>query len=136
MNQPAPPPFAAARAAACRVAPVVLLVLLVLLAMSLGSGSASAGAAEPRTSASAPVEPVGESQPEEADTEPTASGRAGRAAQRCHARSPERGRAAAPCAWSRPCPGLADPSSYPLRAGGPAQLPLPLRTVRCVVLRC
>jgi hypothetical protein len=140
MNQPAP--FTAVgvtvRAVACRVAPVVLLVLLALVSLSLATSSASAsvGATGTRLPASAPVQPAGESQPEETDTELTASGRAGRAAQRSCARSHDRGRSLAPGVRPRPCPGAARPPPYHPRAGAPARLPLPLRAVRCVVLRC
>lgn len=137
MNQPAPVTAAraAARAAVCRVGPVVLFVLLALLAMPLGSGSASVAAAETRMPASAPVEPVGESQPEETDTELTASGRAGRAAHRTRVRT-RVGGPVGHCARPRPCHRAARPSPYRHRTGRPVQLPLPLRTVRCVVLRC
>ncbi|MCX4820383.1 hypothetical protein OG883_10770 [Streptomyces sp. NBC_01142] len=134
MNQPArveavrAPARAVGCRAVCRVAPLVLLVLLGLLAASLGSGSAAAG--ETRVPASAPVEPAGESPPEETDTALTASGRPGRAGR------PSLERAVAPSARPRPGRRTARPASYRPRTRRPAQPPLRLRAARCVVLRC
>ncbi|MGW3623478.1 hypothetical protein [Streptomyces sp. NPDC000880] len=125
MNLPHSQPLAAAaRAATRRTAAVVVLVLLALLGTSFGSGVAATGGAATWALASAPA-PAGGDQPEETDTDvsPAGSGLARPVA-----------RYVAPDTQT----GLATAEPVPYRPGRSrqAELALPLRAVRCVVLRC
>jgi len=139
MNQPAPAFTArvAVRAAVRRAAPVVLVLLLALLGTTLGSGHAAGRAMETRLPASAPADPLGEGHAEESDTTLSSSSRAGRAGHRQR----HRVRIGAPYVVTRPGqrPGPGPVHSTPYRPGRPgdaAELPLPLRAVRCMDLRC
>jgi hypothetical protein len=127
MNQPHSQPLAAfaARAATRRTVAVVVLVLLGLLGTSFGSGVAAAEGAATGAPASAPSDPAGGNQPEEADTDVSPSG-------------PVRARPAARYVApdTHTGPATAEPVPYRPGRSRPAELALPLRALRCVVLRC
>jgi hypothetical protein len=127
MNQPHSQPLAVftARAATRRTVAVVVLVLLALFGTSFGSGVAAAGGAATWAPASAPSDPPGGDQPEEADRDVSPSG-------------PVRARPAtryvAPDTHTDPA--TAEPVPYRPGRSRWAEPALPLRAVRCVVLRC
>lgn len=123
-SQPRAAVAAAARAATHRTVAVVALVLLALLGTSCGSAVAAAGGAATQVPVSAP-DSAGGGQPEETDAEVSPSG-------------PVRARPAARYAASatHTRPATAEPVAYRPGRSRPVQLALPLRAVRCVVLRC
>ncbi|MFI2345977.1 hypothetical protein ACH492_02725 [Streptomyces sp. NPDC019443] len=127
MNQPHSKPLVAfaARAATRRTVAVVVLVLLALLGTPFGSGVAAAGGATTSAPASVPSDPAGGDQPEEADTDVSPSG-------------PVRARPAARYVApdTHTDPATAEPVPYRPGRSRLAELALPLRAVRCVVLRC